>query len=136
MVPSLVAEEPPPTLSQELIAPSDARIVIVGRIDATDPNRPRLGYPGVTIHFRFTGSTAAVGLVSDTENSYIAAVVDHGEPRVYQVANGASELLIAKGLDAGPHTAEMVKRTGDRVEHGRVVIDDQHPDFCHIAPPI
>ena len=107
----LSAQELTGTASGELIQPSDPRISVIGRFDLTDPVHPRLGYPGVTIRFRFTGGSAVLALATDSDSVYLTAIVDHGEPRIHKVAKGASELVLASALDVGPHTAEIVKRT-------------------------
>lgn len=52
-----------------------------------------------------------MALTADTPSSFLTVVVDHDEPQIYSVPKGDSELLLAKGLDEGPHTAEFVKRT-------------------------
>ena len=44
------------------ISPTDPHIQIIGRVDARDPARVRIGYPGVTVRFRFTGTLAVVGI--------------------------------------------------------------------------
>jgi len=80
-------------------------------VDVSTPAQPRLAYPGITIRFRFTGASAAVAWTTDATDAYVAAMVDRGEPRVLKVAQGASEMAVAAGLDAGPHMVEIVKRT-------------------------
>jgi lysophospholipase L1-like esterase len=108
---AIAGAQAPQANERAMISPADARIALVGRIDASNPARPRLAYPGTTIRFRFTGSAAAAAFVSDTENIYVEVVVDHGEPRVLHLSKGASEVVLATGLDNGPHTVEIVKRT-------------------------
>jgi lysophospholipase L1-like esterase len=101
----------PPAPSGALIAPTDARISIMGRVDASDAARLRFAYPGITIRFRFTGGAAAALWLCDSDSVWITTIVDHGEPVLQLLKKGASEVAVASGLDAGPHTVEIVKRT-------------------------
>ncbi len=94
------------------IPPTDTRIQIVGRVDAHDPARIRMAYPGVTIRFRFTGDLAVVTLSSDADDTYVATVVEGGKPQVHRLAKGENQIAISTSdLGPGPHTVEVVKRT-------------------------
>ena len=95
----------------DLIPANDSRIGVMGRVDGTVPGRLRIGYPGVTIRIRFEGSSLAMRASSSTGNSYIAVLVDGGEPRVLRVPAGEGEISLAENLTASEHTVEIVHRT-------------------------
>ncbi len=99
------------TPSTVLLTPSDPRIVLLGRMDKHDASQPRMGYPGTTIRFRFTGSSAWARFSSDTDTAAVTTVVDGGQPTVHELKKGLTDIVLAAGLDTGQHTAEIVKRT-------------------------
>jgi lysophospholipase L1-like esterase len=96
----------------DTVSPADSRIQFIGRVDARDPANVRMGYPGVTIRFRFTGDFAVVELSSDQDDTYVATVVEGAKPQIHRLAKGANQITIsAADLGPGPHTVEVVKRT-------------------------
>jgi len=101
----------PPSDVVNAIGMDDARIVMLGQIDISSPKHPRLGYPGTGLLLRFQGSMLGLRLSSDTETSALTVIVDHGAPALMMLHNGEQSLAIASGLDAGPHTVEVYKRT-------------------------
>ncbi len=93
------------------ISPADLRILYGGRFDMRSPARPRMGYPGTTVTFRFTGSSLTLKTDSSTADNSIAVIVDGGEPKVYHLRKGLNEIVVAQALDPSIHRAEIVKRT-------------------------
>ncbi len=93
------------------IPPSDPRVAVMGRVDRSDPERVRMGYPGVTWRLRFEGAFLAMRVGCDTSHSHLAVLVDGGAPRVVRLERGDSEVMLAEGLAPGPHTVEVVNRT-------------------------
>jgi lysophospholipase L1-like esterase len=98
-------------MESSFVPPSDPRVAVMGRVDRGDPERVRMGYPGVTWRLRFEGSALAMRVSCDTPTSHVAVIVDGGEPRVVRLQKGDSEVMLAEGLDSGPHTVELVHRT-------------------------
>jgi lysophospholipase L1-like esterase len=98
-------------MEARFVPPSDPRVAVMGRVDRSDPERVRMGYPGVTWRLRFEGDSLAMRVGSDTGNSHLAVLVDGGEPRVVRLQRGESEVVLASALAAGPHTVEVVHRT-------------------------
>jgi lysophospholipase L1-like esterase len=89
----------------------DARIVLLGQIDARKRKEPRLGYPGTGLMLRFQGSSLSLHLTSDSDKSALTVVIDHGDPALQLLRKGEQNIVLAAGLDAGPHIAEIYKRT-------------------------
>lgn len=98
--------------SAKVVMPTDARIQIIGRVDAHDPAAVRMAYPGVTLRFRFSGEIASVNLNSDQDDTYVATIVEGGKPQVHRLAKGANQVVVLTAdRGPGPHTVEVVKRT-------------------------
>ncbi len=98
-------------MDPSLVPPSDPRVAVMGRVDRTTPGLVRMGYPGITWRLRFSGAALAMAVRCDTSNAHLALVVDGGAARVVRLQRGDSEIPLAEGLAAGPHTVEIVHRT-------------------------
>jgi lysophospholipase L1-like esterase len=116
------ANHPPPGLSRreetanaasakKSVDVDDPRIVLLGQIDTGNPKHPRLGYPGTGLLLRFQGSSLELQLTSDSATSALTVVIDHGAPALQMLRQGDQGLVLASGLDAGPHIVEVYKRT-------------------------
>ena len=99
--------------------PSDPRIVLLGRVDKTDPAAPRFGFPGTGWMIRFQGSSVMVGVDSDSATSALTVVLDGKQLPVqilekgynrFQVAAAATVPASWDGLSV-VHTLEVLKRT-------------------------
>jgi lysophospholipase L1-like esterase len=106
-----LAQTAPATAVVNAIGIDDARIVLLGQIDARNPKQPRLGYPGTGLIVRFQGSSLSLHLASDSDKSALTVVIDHGDPALQLLRKGEQNIVLAAGLDAGTHTAEVYKRT-------------------------
>jgi lysophospholipase L1-like esterase len=93
------------------IRPDDPRIAIMGRLDRSDPTRPRLGFPGLTIRVQFEGPLLAMRVSDTTGHSAFDVIVDGGEPHVVRCEQGERGYVLAEGLPDGRHSAEIVRRT-------------------------
>jgi len=101
-----------PTQTSITISPSDPRLQIIGRVDARDPARIRMAYPGVTLRLRFTGTLAEVNLTSDADDTYVLTIVEGAKPQVHRLEKGENCIAVStEGLGPGPHAIEVVKRT-------------------------
>ena len=94
-----------------VIRPSDPNVAVMGRVDRSNPDRPRFGYPGVTWRVVIEGSSLALRVAATTGTSRLAVVVDGGAPNVLRLAKGESRLVLAAGLSAGRHVVEVAHRT-------------------------
>ena len=89
----------------------DARNILLGQIDIANAKRPRLGYPGTGMLLRLKGDSVSLKLSSNTDTSALTVVIDHGPPALKMLRKGEQTLVLASGLDAGPHVVEVYKRT-------------------------
>lgn len=108
--------------SDRIVGPTDARLVVMGRVDRSRPDRLRFGYPGVTLRLRFEGSSLGLHATSTTANSRLAVSVDGEPPRVVRLSTSDARVVLADQLGPGPHTVEVVHRT--ETWHGIVSVRD------------
>ena len=108
--PAPTATRMPPAASGErvIVTADDPRIQYTGRIDFSDPKRPRFDWPAVTIEANFTGTSLGL-LLQDGQNSYNVYI--NGEHSLLNTRLGQESYLVAEGLPEGAHSLRMVKRT-------------------------
>lgn len=80
----------------------------MGRIDFSDPARPKFDWPAVTIEAAFEGSSLAVYL-EDGQNFYNVYI--DGQPSLLQTSPNQQRYVLAEGLGRGQHTVRLTKRT-------------------------
>lgn len=104
-------EDPTSTGADETTgpAPEPPAIHYVGRHDASDPDRVRMGWSGVGAVFRFAGTDASVRL--DDAGRYFTVVVDGAVQPPLATSPGEQTYPLAVGLAAGEHTIELYRRT-------------------------
>jgi lysophospholipase L1-like esterase len=92
-----------------------ASIVYTGRIDFTDPKKPRFSGAATYIQARFKGTGWTVELEDEnrygTEKNYYDAIVDDSEPVKITAARGQTSFPVASDLENTEHTVTLVKRT-------------------------
>src|SRR5215469_14193338 len=84
-----------PTQTSITISPSDPRLQIIGRVDARDPARIRMAYPGVTLRLRFTGTLAEVNLTSDAGDTYVLTNVEVKTPQFHLLKKGEYSIAVS-----------------------------------------
>lgn len=90
-------------------------IQYIGRIDFSDPKKPRFWAPGVYIQAKFEGSFFEM-VVNDEmlwgDNlNYLEVVIDDEAPRRIQTTGKENKIVLAEGLSDGPHTITISKNT-------------------------
>ncbi len=97
-----------------VIAADDPALQYTGRIDFTNPKRPRFWASGVYIQARFRGTACEV-LLNDEANgsnhNYVALVVDDGKPIRVKLTGKTDTLRVVKNLPEGEHTLTICKNT-------------------------
>jgi lysophospholipase L1-like esterase len=92
------------------VAPTDANIRYVGRFNTRDPAGPRCAWSNSSVIVRFQG-TAINAKIADIGADQWQVVVDGKPTKIITTKGKAAIYLLAIGLPAGEHTAEVVKRT-------------------------
>jgi lysophospholipase L1-like esterase len=97
-------------------APAPAGIVAagvrwVGRVDVTDPTRPRFSWSGTGFVARFSGTslTMQLGVVGSFE--IFKTVIDGAPQAPFTAAVGQGTYPLASALPAGEHTVEVYRQT-------------------------
>ncbi|MES2061531.1 MAG: SGNH/GDSL hydrolase family protein [Bacteroidota bacterium] len=98
----------------KLFTAADQHFKYTGRVDFTDPQKPKFWSPGVYITTRFKGPTCEL-LINDEEmygktHNYIQVVIDGKALRI-QTTGKTNSIEIAKGLSKGVHTLLICKDT-------------------------
>jgi lysophospholipase L1-like esterase len=87
---------------------TDPLIRYTGRIDFSEPQRPRFDWPAVTIEAAFEGP-AITALLEDGRNSYDVTI--DGRSTILRTRPGQTRYPLAENLGGGEHTLRLVKRT-------------------------
>jgi lysophospholipase L1-like esterase len=98
----------------KLFTADDEHFKYTGRVDFTDPKKPKFWSPGVYITTRFKGPACEL-LINDQEmygktHNYIQVVIDGKSSRI-QTTGKTNIIQIAKGLSKGIHTLLICKDT-------------------------
>jgi hypothetical protein len=90
-------------------------IQYTGRIDFSDPKKPRFWQPGVYITAKFSGTFCSVLLedeVSDGKShNYVTIVIDGGKPLRMKLKNKSNTINLRENLSDGAHTLVVTKDT-------------------------
>jgi len=120
----------------KLVPWNDPRIRIVGRY-AAKSDRADLGWPGITIRARFTGTSLRARMKAGWGGQPKFLVIVDGKVDGAQVVatDMRKEILLAEGLTAGEHELELVRLDGGwsgAAEFGGLVLE---PEAQLLDPP-
>jgi hypothetical protein len=100
---------------QNFFDASNPNIRYSGRIDFSDPLKPRYWQPGVTVIARFSGPALTILLDDEVRwgksHNYVTVVIDNGKPRRLKLKNKSNSLNLSKDLASGEHTVSITKDT-------------------------
>jgi lysophospholipase L1-like esterase len=123
-------------LGAALRSPPDvAPFHLIGRVDARDPARPKLGWPGTQLRARFYGTGVSLDL-ADTGASHYDVSIDGAPPVEWIVSGGRTSYDVASGLVAGEHDLVVTKRTETLVGVTQLFGVAPHPGGALIATPL
>ena len=108
------------------IPSSDSGFIYLGRIDIRNPNSIKFAHTGVSIRFKFEGSSCIVHLKNNSSSkdkegnfykNYYTVLIDKEKPQLFSVSNEEDKIKI-KNLGKGIHEVMFIKRTEALVGEG------------------
>ncbi len=100
--------------TRQVYEADNANILYTGRIDFTDPKKPKFSAPGVYVQARFRGTAVAVMLedafMRSSSRNYFDVLVDNKLGKL-SPEKALTRYEIASNLPDGEHTITFVKRT-------------------------
>lgn len=91
------------------------RIQYTGRIDFSDPVKPRFWAPGAYITIRFSGTYCVMELTDEEKwgksHNYLQVIVDNQPVSRIQTKGRQNKIVLASGLKKGEHTIIICKNT-------------------------
>jgi lysophospholipase L1-like esterase len=84
-------------------------IVYEGRVAPDPSGGVRMGFPGVTVHLRFSGSTLTMRARA-SDDTYFDVIVDDTAPAVLHLQTGEGTYTVVTGAGASDHTVALVRR--------------------------
>jgi len=95
-------------------AADDPYIEYMGRIDVSDPKKPRFWSPGVTVRLKFSGSSCRVLLNDEMiwgkDHNYVEIVLDDSAYRIQMKGRQDTLTIVARGAEDG-HVLTLCKDT-------------------------
>jgi len=82
-----------------------------GRVDTTDPTKPRFAWSGTGFVARFSGTSLTAQLAVTGANEIFKTVVDGAPQPTFTAAAGQGMYPLASALSAGVHTVEVYRQT-------------------------
>ena len=98
----------------QFIAADHKDIQYTGRIDFSDPKKPRFWTAGVYIQAKFRGTSCEI-LINDEErgnmHNYLMVAIDNNTPFKIKTTGSSNTITVAEGLTPGEHTITICKNT-------------------------
>jgi hypothetical protein len=91
------------------VAASDPRILYEGRYAADPDGSVRMGFPGVTTHLRFRGTSLSARMSASSGDVWLDVSVDGGAPARLHLRSGGGEYAIVGGGGGAEHTIELIR---------------------------
>jgi lysophospholipase L1-like esterase len=116
-------------------------VAFVGRVDRSDPDAPRIAWPGVRIIARFEGTGLTVRLDEPKEPdqegpSEFDVMIDGKLDAKLVLEHGEHEYTLAEGLPRATHVVELYKRSEAQNGVTRLLGFDYGPGGKLLAPPV
>jgi len=102
-------------VTEELMKPTNPNIQYMGRVDFTNPLKPRLYAPGTSVIAKFKGTYCQI-LIDDQEqwgsnHNYLEIVVDGNQATRIKTTGKKNTIDVVKDLTDGEHTLLITKNT-------------------------
>src|ERR1700743_491517 len=92
---------------------NDPHISYTGRVDITDPAKPKFWSPGVYVQARFKGTRIELDIndevLDDKVHIYIEIAIDNNKPFRIQTTGKTNHIVAAENLPDGEHTITICK---------------------------
>ncbi len=119
MIPALLGDCGKNPRSRPVLHKPDSRhFLYTGRIDFTDPGKPRLSSAGAYIQARFKGSACSILLEDQNLNNnhnYISVVIDGEYLGRVKISRNIVEYPLVSGLPDREHTLQVIKATESQI---------------------
>ena len=110
-------------ITGQIFAADHPSIQYWGRIDFSDPKKPKFSAAAIVIRARFQGTSIGVVLEDEhkwgSNRNYYDAIVDDGAPVKIGAIQTSGAYPVQTGLPEGEHTLTLVKRTESLIGYGR-----------------
>ena len=94
---------------------NDPYFQYTGRVDFSNPLKPKFWMPAVYIKAHFTGNNCSIFLEDELPgnipHNYVAIVIDDQTPLLFHVTNRLDTINVSNTLNAGDHTIVICKAT-------------------------
>jgi len=106
-----------PVKSKEVkfFSANDKHIKYVGRVDFSDPLKPRFWQPGVYVQAKFEGTSLSISVNDEVLygklHNYLEVAIDNNKPFRIQTTGKTNVIEVAKDLAPGEHTVTICKDT-------------------------
>jgi len=103
------------TINNRFYKADNPNIQYTGRIDFSDPQKPKFWSPGVYIKARYRGSSCIIEmndqLLWGTSRNYIEIIIDDTVEYRVQTSGPVNKIKVGEGLNTGDHTLLICKDT-------------------------
>ena len=93
------------------IEPDHPYIEYIGRVDKTDTKKPRFGFSGVALRFKFSGEVLKVMFSSTSEKNHYFFIIDEEKPIKINLKSHLSIYALAEALKDTIHEAQIIRLT-------------------------
>jgi hypothetical protein len=101
-------------IDSDTVLPNDPLIEYTGRIDFSNPLKPRFSYSGVSVRAGFQGTSISIILNEASAQNYYHVILDQVKLDKFQAKSGQNTYLIATGLKDTIHEIELFRLTEEQ----------------------
>lgn len=104
-------ENPPKTNQSRVISYNSPFIKYSGRIDSVKKDNAGLFWSGTSVKLNFEGNSVSALMQDKKQQNYYNVILDEDSAFVFRPDTTLKYYELVKGLDDGPHSIEIFKRT-------------------------
>ena len=106
---STVASLAAATTASTAVTADNSLIIYEGRTAPGAAGAVRLGFPGVTAHLRFRGTSLAMKVEASADNLYCDVSLDGAAPTQLRLHQGVGEYVVVQGASEAEHTVSVLR---------------------------